>query len=92
MVVILGFVRFTAGWYAVLITAKNPVALLGGHYIYNVAETQIYPIDPRPDKSSEEQKYEQKAFRLFMSLSLPWSCRMLNTFKLMDMSKNFYFS
>lgn len=29
---IVGFVRFTAGWYLILITKRSVVGLLGGHY------------------------------------------------------------
>ena len=29
---IAGFVKFTAGWYLVLITKRSVVGLLGGHY------------------------------------------------------------
>ena len=29
---IVGFVRFTAGWYIILITKRSVVGLLGGHY------------------------------------------------------------
>ena len=29
---IAGFVKFTAGWYMVLITKRSVVGLLGGHY------------------------------------------------------------
>lgn len=29
---IVGFVRFTAGWYLILVTKRSVVGLLGGHY------------------------------------------------------------
>jgi hypothetical protein len=29
---IVGFVKFTAGWYLILITKRSVVGLLGGHY------------------------------------------------------------
>jgi hypothetical protein len=29
---IIGFVKFTSGWYLVLITKRSVVGLLGGHY------------------------------------------------------------
>jgi len=29
---IVGFVKFTSGWYLVLITKRSVVGLLGGHY------------------------------------------------------------
>lgn len=52
-----GFVRFTAGWYIVLVTKRTTVALLGGHYVYNCVQSAMISIDPKPDKSSEEQRY-----------------------------------
>ncbi|KAJ2911823.1 hypothetical protein MD484_g8592, partial [Candolleomyces efflorescens] len=30
---IAGFLRFTAGWYMILVTKCRVVALLGGHYL-----------------------------------------------------------
>ncbi|EIW76771.1 hypothetical protein CONPUDRAFT_63271 [Coniophora puteana RWD-64-598 SS2] len=70
-----GFVRFTAGWYMIVITKRSVVALLGGHYLYHCENTEMIPVsfNHRVDKPAEEQK-------------------LLNTFKQVDMSKNFYFS
>ncbi|KAG6335053.1 hypothetical protein ID866_4031 [Astraeus odoratus] len=72
---IAGFVRFTAGWYMVIITKRSAVALLGGHYLYHCESTEIIPVcfNHKIDKPTEEQ-------------------RLLNIFKQVDMSKNFYFS
>ena len=54
----LGFVRFTAGWYMILITKRSPVALLGGHYVYHCEETEILtiPSGHKIEKPSEEQR------------------------------------
>ncbi|KAL4063987.1 SacI homology domain-containing protein [Scleroderma yunnanense] len=70
-----GFVRFTAGWYMVIISKRSCVALLGGHYLYHCESTEIIPVsvNQKVDKQAEEQ-------------------RLLNIFKQVDMSKNFYFS
>ena len=69
-----GFVRFTAGWYMILVTKRSVVALLGGHYVYHCESTEIIPIchNHRIEKVSEEN-------------------RLMNMFKQVDMSKNFYF-
>ncbi|THH30440.1 hypothetical protein EUX98_g3744 [Antrodiella citrinella] len=71
---IVGFVRFSAGWYMVAISKRSVVALLGGHYIYHCEDTDLIPISPthRIDKPAEEQ-------------------RLMNLFKQVDLSKNFYF-
>jgi hypothetical protein len=54
----IGFVRFTAGWYMILITKRSPVALLGGHYVYHCEETEMLtiPSGHKIDKPSEEQR------------------------------------
>jgi SacI homology domain len=54
----IGFVRFTAGWYMLLIMKRSPVALLGGHYVYHCDETAILtiPSSHKIDKPSEEQR------------------------------------
>jgi len=55
---IIGFVRFTAGWYMLLITKRSPVALLGGHYVYHCEETEMLtiPSSHKVEKPSEEQR------------------------------------
>ncbi|KAF8440057.1 polyphosphoinositide phosphatase [Boletus edulis BED1] len=72
---IAGFVRFTAGWYMIVISKRSVVALLGGHYLYHCESTDIIPVcaNHKIEKPAEEQ-------------------RLLNIFKQVDMSKNFYFS
>lgn len=69
-----GFIRFTAGWYMILITKRSVVALLGGHYLYHCENTDIVPVcfSHKLEKPAEEQ-------------------RLMNIFKQVDMSKNFYF-
>ena len=69
-----GFVRFTAGWYMILISKRSVVALIGGHYVYHCENTDIIPVafNHKVDKPAEEQ-------------------RLMNVFKQVDMSKNFYF-
>lgn len=53
---IIGFIRFTQGWYMIFITKRKQVALLGGHYIYHIDATQLVPIglNTRVDKNSIE--------------------------------------
>ncbi|CAG8528223.1 3949_t:CDS:10 [Paraglomus brasilianum] len=56
---IVGFVRFTEGFYMSLIMKRSPAALIGGHYIYNIDETKLLGINSqsKPEKNSEEQRY-----------------------------------
>lgn len=69
-----GFIRFTAGWYMIIVTKRSVVALLGGHYVYHCENTEIVPVqfNHRVEKQAEE-------------------IRLMNIFKQVDMSKNFYF-
>ncbi|EIW71658.1 hypothetical protein TREMEDRAFT_27142 [Tremella mesenterica DSM 1558] len=53
---LIGFVRFTAGWYLIGIAKRSVVGLLGGHYIYHCDETAVLPIPTKPDRSSQETK------------------------------------
>jgi hypothetical protein len=74
---IIGFIRFTAGYYMSVITKRSPVALLGGHYVYHIDETRLISIASdelrKTDKSPEEARY-------------------LSTLDHLDISKTFYFS
>jgi hypothetical protein len=56
---VVGFVRFTQGWYMIFITKRRQVALLGGHYIYHIDETRLVPIglQAKIDKNSDEARY-----------------------------------
>jgi hypothetical protein len=53
-----GFIRFTAGWYMILVTKRTVVALLGGHYLYHCENTDIVPVafNHKVEKPAEEQR------------------------------------
>ncbi|KAG8902243.1 phosphatidylinositol-3,5-bisphosphate 5-phosphatase [Tulasnella sp. 403] len=71
---IAGFIRFTAGWYMIVISKRAVVALIGGHYIYHCEDTSMYSVTTmKVDNPAEEQ-------------------RLMNAFRQVDMSRNFYFS
>ncbi|ORX37871.1 SacI homology domain-domain-containing protein [Kockovaella imperatae] len=53
---IVGFVRFTAGWYLILITKRSVVGLLGGHYIYHCDETTLLTIASKTERTAQETK------------------------------------
>ncbi|ORY34868.1 SacI homology domain-domain-containing protein [Naematelia encephala] len=53
---IVGFVKFTAGWYLILITKRSVVGLLGGHYIYHCDETTLLTIASKSERTSQETK------------------------------------
>ncbi|CCH45607.1 hypothetical protein BN7_5190 [Wickerhamomyces ciferrii] len=73
---LLGFIRFTDCYYLCVVTKRSPIAILGGHYIYHIDDTELIPISNnyrKPDNYSEEARF-------------------LATFANLDLSKTFYFS
>ncbi|KAK6908776.1 polyphosphoinositide phosphatase [Kwoniella mangroviensis CBS 8886] len=53
---IVGFVKFTAGWYLILISKRSVVGLLGGHYIYHCDETTLITIASKSERTAQETK------------------------------------
>jgi phosphatidylinositol 3,5-bisphosphate 5-phosphatase len=53
-----GFVRFTAGWYMIIMTKRSVVALIGGHYLYHLEGTELLPVSftHRVENPTEEQR------------------------------------
>lgn len=73
---LLGFIRFTSCYYLVVVTKCSQVAVLAGHCIFHIDDTQLVPISNnyrKPDKYSVE-------------------ARLVSTFQSLDLSKTFYFS
>ncbi|SCW03809.1 LAFE_0G18690g1_1 [Lachancea fermentati] len=73
---LLGFIKFTDCYYLIVITKRSHIAVLGGHSIYHIDETELVPISnsyKKPDKYSIEARF-------------------LSTFLNLDLSKTFYFS
>ncbi|KAF4568144.1 phosphatidylinositol-3,5-bisphosphate 5-phosphatase [Pleurotus pulmonarius] len=74
---VVGFIRFTSGYYMVIITKRSVVSLLGGHYLYHCEGTDVIPVCPTMKIERERQAEET---------------RLMAIFRQVDMSKNFYFS
>ena len=76
---LLGFIRFTGAYYMLLITKRSQVAMIGGHYIYQVDGTDLVSLTSsssarhRLDRDSEESRF----------------VGILNN---LDLSRSFYFS
>ncbi|KAH0547626.1 hypothetical protein FGG08_000115 [Glutinoglossum americanum] len=76
---LLGFIRFTGPYYMLLITKKSQVAVIGGHYIYQIDGTELVPLTTtsssrlKPDRNTEEARF----------------LAILNN---LDLSRSFYFS
>lgn len=76
---IVGFVRFTEGYYITLITKRSPVALIGGHYIFHIDATSSISVHSSTTPTSKLDKNSDEA-------------RYLQMFQMVDLTKNFYFS
>ncbi|KAI9800318.1 MAG: phosphatidylinositol-3,5-bisphosphate 5-phosphatase [Piccolia ochrophora] len=76
---LLGFIRFTGAYYMLLITKRSQVALIGGHYIYQVDGTELIPLTV---PSSSRFKMDRN----------PEEARFLGILHNLDLSRSFYFS
>lgn len=52
-----GFVRFTEGYYLILVTSRQKVALIGSHLIYKVEGTHMIYIPG--DKSTKQHNPDE---------------------------------
>lgn len=77
---LLGFVRFTGTYYMLLITKRSQVAMVGGHYVYQIDGTELVPLVTtqnsrfKPDSRNAEET------------------RFLGILNNLDLSRSFYFS
>lgn len=76
---LLGFIRFTESYYMLVITKRQQVAMLGGHYIYQIESTELVPL-------------ATGASTRFAQNRNPDESRFLGIFSSLDLNKNFYFS
>lgn len=76
---LLGFIRFTGAYYMLLITKRSQVAMIGGHYIYQVDGTELVSLTVssssrfRLDRDAEETRF-------------------VGILSNLDLSRSFYFS
>jgi hypothetical protein len=73
---LLGFIRFTGDYYMLLITKRSQVAMLGGHYIYQVDGTELVSLAMHRSKVDRH----------------PEEARFVSILKELDLSRSFYFS
>lgn len=76
---LLGFIRFTEAYYMLIVTSRKQVAMIGGHYIYQVEGTELIPLTTGPSSR-------------FLSNRNPEEARFLSILNNLDLSKSFYFS
>lgn len=75
---LLGFVRFTGAYYMLLITKRSSVAVIGGHYVYQIDGTELVSLTSPPTRSKVERDPEEARF-----------IGILNN---LDLTRSFYFS
>ncbi|KAF9413063.1 phosphatidylinositol-3,5-bisphosphate 5-phosphatase [Podila epigama] len=76
---IVGFVRFTEGYYMTIVTKRSSVALIGGHYVFHIDATSTISIHNSTTPTSKLDKNSDEA-------------RYLQMYQMVDLTKNFYFS
>ncbi|XXG95051.1 hypothetical protein Hte_001311 [Hypoxylon texense] len=67
---ILGFIKFTGPYYMLLITKKSTVAMIGGHYIYQIDGTELIPLTPAKFKTDARHVEEQRFLNILKNLDL----------------------
>ncbi|KAF2019995.1 hypothetical protein BU24DRAFT_365769 [Aaosphaeria arxii CBS 175.79] len=76
---LLGFIRFTEAYYMLLITKRAQVAMLGGHYIYQVDGTELIPLTTGSTSRFQKDRNPEEA-------------RFLGILNNLDLTRSFYFS
>lgn len=67
---VLGFIKFTGPYYMLLITKKSTVAMVGGHYIYQIEGTELVPLTPGKFKLDARNTEEQRFLGILNNLDL----------------------
>ena len=75
---LLGFIRFTGAYYMLIITKRSQVAIIGGHYVYQVDGTDLITLAPSNMSRFKNLDLEEGRF-----------VSILNN---LDLSRSFYFS
>jgi phosphatidylinositol 3,5-bisphosphate 5-phosphatase len=76
---LLGFARFTGAYYMLFVTKRSQVAMIGGHYIYQVDGTELIPVTT---SSSTRFKSDKN----------PEESRFVGILNNLDLTRSFYFS
>lgn len=75
---LLGFIRFTGAFYMLLVTKRSQVAMLGGHYIYQIDGTELISLTTSNSSRSWPDSQEEARY-----------IAILNN---LDLTRSFYFS
>ncbi|KAK4042800.1 SacI homology domain-containing protein [Parachaetomium inaequale] len=74
---LLGFIKFTGPYYMLLITKKSTVAMVGGHYVYQIDGTDLIPLTS-PNFKTDQRNTEEPRF--------------LGILNHLDLTRSFYYS
>jgi phosphatidylinositol 3,5-bisphosphate 5-phosphatase len=76
---LLGFIRFTGPYYMIFVTKRSQVAMIGGHYIYQVDGTELVPLAMGTYGRGKTEKTPDEA-------------RFVGILNNLDLTRSFYFS
>jgi hypothetical protein len=76
---LLGFIKFTGPYYMIYVTKRSQVAMIGGHYIYQVNGTELMPLTMGAYVRSKTEKTPEEA-------------RYVGILNNLDLTRSFYFS
>jgi hypothetical protein len=78
---LLGFIRFTGAYYMLVITKRSQVAMIGGHFVYQVDGTELVPLttgaNPQFKPNAKNNTEESRFLSILHNL---------------DLTRSFYFS
>lgn len=75
---LLGFIRFTGAYYMLLVTKRSAVAVIGGHYIYQIDGTELVSLTDPSTRSKLDRDPEEARF--------------IGVLNNLDLTHSFYFS
>lgn len=67
---LLGFIKFTGPYYMLLITKRSIVAMVGGHYIYQIEGTELIPLTPAKYRADQRNTEESRFLTILNNLDL----------------------
>ncbi|EEQ84428.1 SacI domain-containing protein [Blastomyces dermatitidis ER-3] len=76
---LLGFIKFTGPYYMLLVTRRSQVAMIGGHYIYQIDGTELVPLTSTASARTKSEKNAEEA-------------RFIAIMNNVDLTRSFYFS
>ncbi|KAK4193800.1 putative Polyphosphoinositide phosphatase [Podospora australis] len=76
---LLGFIKFTGPYYMLLITKKSTVAMIGGHYVYQIDGTDLIPLTSPGFKMDQRNSNTEES-------------RFLTILNNLDLTRSFYYS